>query len=213
MIVSCKIQESVWSAAEAAEMSGVNPLLQRAWRTRNFLGQRRNARGLTSLEVAELRTLKTIRDRGVDLEKAASITSKAHDVLWFAVSHFPLTLIQPVGSREQEVAFRTAWNTAVSNAEGDWNFLKSALSMSDRNVVRFVAALESEQINVHDLGDIFDGEDEEAAVVLDLLVIGRRLGESASRPLLIAKDIRIEQGDAADDDRLCLETIGEGGST
>lgn len=192
MLIKCRIRENLWSAAETADLTGVNPLLQRAWRNRGFLGTRRHSRGLTSFEVAQLRTLRTIRDRGVDLEQAAPIAERARDVLWFAVSHDPHRLIQPLGSFDQQAAFRDGLETMIDGPSGDLAFLKGAVNIRNRNVVRFVAALKDHQIAIADLSSIFDGEDEEAALILDLLVIGRRLAERASRPLLLADNITVD---------------------
>lgn len=192
MLIRCRIRENLWTASEAAELSGVNPLLQRAWRNRGFLGERRYSRGLSSFEVAQLRTLRTIRDRGVDLEQAAPIAERARDVLWFAVSHDPHRLIEPLGSLDQQSAFRRGLEEMVEGVSGDLAFLNSALNIRNRNVVRYVASLDGHQTAVADLSAIFDGEDEEAALILDLLVIGRRLGESAHKPLLLADNISIE---------------------
>ncbi|MEN5169473.1 MerR family transcriptional regulator [Brevundimonas pondensis] len=195
MSVKCAISENVWTAAEAADVTGVNPLLQRAWRNRGFLGQRRHARGLTSHDVAQLRTLKTLRDRGVDLDRAAPIADCASDVLWFAVMQDPQRLIEPVGTLNQRAAFHRALQHAHNDVLGDLSFFKNAVSIRDRGVVRFVAALEYEQIAVADLSTVFDSEVEEAAIVLDLLVIGRRLAEQAVRPLLTARVVSVDDSD------------------
>ncbi len=195
MSVKCAISENVWTAAEAADVTGVNPLLQRAWRNRGFLGQRRHARGLTSHDVAQLRTLKTLRDRGVDLDRAAPIADCAPDVLWFAVMQDPQRLIEPVGTLNQRAAFHRALQHAHNDVLGDLSFFKNAVSIRDRGVVRFVAALEHEQIAVADLSTVFDSEVEEAAIVLDLLVIGRRLAEQAVRPLLTARVVSVDDSD------------------
>lgn len=199
MLVKCRIRESIWTASEAADLSGVNPLLQRAWRNRGFLGERRHSRGLTSIEVAQLRTLRTIRDRGVDLEQAAPIAGSARDVLWFAVSHDPQRLIQPVGTFDQQRAFRNALEANISGVLGDLGFLKGAVGIHDRGIVRFVAALEAAQVPVADLSLVFDGEDEEAAFILDLLVIGRRLAERAAGPLFLADKIIVDASQSKND--------------
>lgn len=195
MSVKCAISENVWTAAEAADVTGVNPLLQRAWRNRGFLGQRRHARGLTSHDVAQLRTLKTLRDRGVDLDRAAPIADCAPDVLWFAVMQDPQRLIEPVGTLNQRAAFHRALQHAHDDVAGDLSFFKDAVSIRGRGVVRFVAALEHEQIAVADLSTVFDSEAEEAAIVLDLLVIGCRLAEQAVRPLLTARVVSVDDAD------------------
>lgn len=200
MIVRCKVRENVWSAAEAAEVTGVSPLVQRAWRNRGFLGARRHARGLTSMEVAQVRTLKIVKDRGVDLDQAAPIAERARDVLWFAVSHDPLRLIEPLGTFDQQRAFKSALKTAVDGVEGDLALIAKAVSIRGRGAVRFVAAIENDQIALSSLGDIFDAEEEEAALILDLLVIGRRLAELSSRPLLLAHSIVIDSDHATGGD-------------
>ena len=192
MIVKCSIAETVWTAAEAFDVTGVNPLVQRAWRNRGFLGMRRHARGLTSRDVAQLRTLKTLRDRGVDLEQAAPIADRAPDVLWFAVMHAPHRLIEPVGTRDQQAAFQLALRHAHDDVDGDLSFFQDALAIRGRSVVRFVAAVEGEQLPVANLSTVFDSEEEEAAIILDLLVIGRRLAEQATRPLLTARITAVE---------------------
>lgn len=197
MVVKCIIKETVWTAAEASEVTGVNPLLQRAWRNRGFLGPRRHARGLTSHDVAQLRTLKTLRDRGVDLDQAAPIANRAPDVLWFAVMHDPHRLIEPVGTLDQKAAFQIALRHAHDDVVGDLSFFQQAVSIRGRGVVRFVAALHHEQIAVADLSTVFDSEEEEAAIVLDLLVIGRRLAEQATRPLLNARITAVDDADVA----------------
>lgn len=189
MLVRCRIRESLWSAAETADLTGVNPLLQRAWRNRGFLGERRHSRGLTSFEVAQLRTLRIIRDRGVDLDQAAPVAERARDVLWFAVSHDPHRLIQPLGSFDQQAAFRQGLEGLIDGVTGNLNLLKSAVNIQNRKVVRYVAALQGNQIATADPSSIFDSEDEEAALILDLLAIGRRLAERAPRALLLADNI------------------------
>ena len=206
MIVTCAINETVWTAAEAAEVTGVNPLLQRAWRNRGFLGERRHARGLTSHDVAQLRILKTLRDRGVDLDQAAPIADCAPDVLWFAVMHDPRRLIEPVGTSDQQAAFQAALHHAHDGAVGDLSFFKRAVSIHERGVVRFIAALQHEQMAVADLSSVFDAEDEEAAIVLDLLVIGRRLAEQAIRPLFAASIITVDEAhDGGADPQLIVQ--------
>ncbi len=192
MRVRCKIRENIWSAAEAAELTGVNPLLQRAWRNRGFLGPRQHPRGLTAVEIAQLRTLKIVKDRGVDLEQAAPLAERARDVLWFAISHDPFRLIEPVGGFDQQRAFNSALEAAVNGVDGDLSLITKALSIRDRPVVRFVAAIDDEQVAVASLSDIFDPEETETALILDLLVIGRRLAEQSIRPLLLAHDITID---------------------
>jgi hypothetical protein len=195
MIVKCTISENIWTAAEAADVTGVNPLLQRAWRNRGFLRRRQHARGLTSHDVAQLRTLKTLRDRGVDLDQAAPIADCAPDVLWFAVMHDPQRLIEPAGTLNQRAAFQRALHHAHEDVAGDLSFFKEAVSIRGRGVVRFVAALQNEQITVADLSTVFDSEEEEAAIVLDLLVIGRRLAEQAMQPLLTARVVAVDDSD------------------
>ncbi|WP_288757004.1 MerR family transcriptional regulator [uncultured Brevundimonas sp.] len=197
MIVKCAIDETVWTAAEAFEVTGVNPLLQRAWRNRGFLGSRRHARGLTSHDVAQLRTLKTLRDRGIDLEQAAPIADRAPDVLWFAAMHAPYRLIEPVGTLDQKAAFQIALRHAHDDVDGDLSFFQQAVAIRGRSVVRFVAAVEGEQLPVADLSTVFDSEEEEAAIILDLLVIGRRLAEQATRPLLTARITSVDGAESA----------------
>jgi hypothetical protein len=195
MIVKCAIAETVWTAAEAFDVTGVNPLLQRAWRNRGFMGARRHARGLTSHDVAQLRTLKTLRDRGVDLEQAAPIADRAPDVLWFAAMHAPYRLIEPIGTLDQKAAFQTALRHILDDAAGDLSFFEHAVAIHGRSVSRFVAAVEGEQLSIAYLSTVFDTEDEEAAIVLDLLVIGRRLAEQATRPLLTARITAVDGAD------------------
>lgn len=191
MLVTCEFEQVVWTAAETEELTGVPPLTQRAWRNRNFLGPRLKVRGLTSGEVAQISTLRAMRQQGIDLEAASPTAQRASNVLWFAINADPNRLIEPVGSSTEIEAFKAALLGSIHNAVGDWPFLKAALKVGDEGLKRFIVATNEYQGALSSIDQAFEAEDLEAAVVVDLLAIGNHLARRASRPLIYARKIRL----------------------
>lgn len=190
MEVSCTYTDSVFTPAEVHQMTTVSPQLQRAWRQRGFLGERKFGRAsFTAREVAQVMALRYLgQNLQLDLEFVRDAVEKAAPmILWWALGTRAAWQVEDA-SPEQATAFYQA--VEIEDRIG-LQYLDKMVGVKRGAVRRFLVKTAAGHEFLSDLTGHFVGDHIPGAVILDLDALGEDLRRSAKRALIVVSDIEI----------------------
>jgi hypothetical protein len=190
MEVSCTYTDAVFTPAEVHQMTTVSPQLQRAWRQRGFLGERKYGRAsFTAREVAQVMALRYLgQNLQLDLEFVRDAVEKAAPmILWWALGADVAWHVEGA-TPEQTAAFYQA--IAAEDRVG-LQYLDKMVGVKRGAVRRFLVKTAAGHDFLSDLTDHFVGDHILGAVILDLDALGEELRKATKRALIIVSDIEI----------------------
>jgi hypothetical protein len=189
--VYCRYVDGVFTPLEVEAMTDIVPVLQRTWKQRGYLRHHKHARAsFNAHEVANIMALQ-IASQSLPVEMKfvhEAVAAAVPSILWFALSYE--TAWDFEGTAEQKSAVKKA--IASDNKVG-LQYLDKVLGLKKEQFGRYILLRSGGWEFVNSVDRTFDDEMTTAALVIDLIAIGRRLAKSPKRPrgLIIATDIEI----------------------
>jgi hypothetical protein len=190
MEVSCTYSDAVFSPAEVYEMTAVSPQLQRVWRQRGLLGERKYGRAsFTAREIAQVMALRYLgQELQLDLESIrTAVIEAAPIILWWALGERAAWEVEGA-TPEQTAAF---YRAIQDEDRVGLQYLDKMVGVKRGTVGRFLVKTPAGHDILSDLTNHFVGDHIPGAVVLDLDVLGKELRESTGRALITVSDIEI----------------------
>jgi hypothetical protein len=187
--VYCQYADGVFTPEEVEAMTGIAPVTQRTWNARGLLMERKAGRGRFSAhEVAHLWALQ-VASLSLRVELSfmyEAVADAVPSILWWALSDEKAWDIE--GNTEQKAAFRRA--LASANKEG-LALLDQAVGVRRERFGRYLVRCADRWELVYNMEDFFSGEEDQAALVLDLFAVSNKLVASPKRPrgLMVASEI------------------------
>lgn len=190
MEVSCSYSDAVFSPAEVHEMTAVSPQLQRVWRQRGLLGERKYGRAsFTAREIAQVMALRYVgQELRLDLESIRKAVEEAAPViLWWALGERAAWKVEGA-TPEQTAAF---YQAIGGEDRVGLQYLDKIVGVKRGSVRRFLVKTPAGHEFLSDLTGHFVGDHIPGAVILDLDALGKELRDAAKRALITVTDIEI----------------------
>lgn len=195
MFPHCRYDDAVFSPAEVEDFTGVSPLLQRTWRRRGFLRDRQHGRaGFNAREIAQVMTLQYLgQTLMLDLEFASEAVEKAAPVvLWHALHRSKPSPWDIRGTPAEQTAFREA----IAAADlFDVDYIDRMVGVKKGEIHPFLVITPKRSDFADSFDDAFPDGSIPGAIVLDLMALGRQLGQAVPKPLIIVSNIDIQDQD------------------
>jgi hypothetical protein len=190
--INCRFIDAVFTPMEVEAMTGVTPLLQRTWKRRGFLGQRKRVRAsLTAHEVAQIMALQVASQTlPFELKTVQEAVSDAvPSILWYALAQ-GAGVWDIEGTPAQKAALKKA--IEIEDMRG-LQYLDKMVGIKSDQFGRYMVRHKGGWTFVQDLNAAFEESDPTVALVLNLSAIGIMLANAPKRPrgLIIATDIEI----------------------
>ena len=172
-------REALFTPAQAADMTGLSPAMQRNWRQAGHIAARTTETALFApRELAAIRIMVVLRDVGLGPALSRSIAEQAApSVIWLALGDHPSTW-NVAGDAEQAAAYRDRLEVHL----GDWH-LRTMAGLTGPAFTFGVARGKVVHL-VHEINDeAFDADDEVESVV-KLRAVAKRIALAAPYPLV-----------------------------